>query len=280
MNDPNQKKNNSDLDYLIIGANWGALVVMVLSVGLLFFVAKQMFSKESTNNAPNEILIKYELKVDTVSLNIKGIAINSESVKQIDQNNKVVLDEINKSVQAQYTRMESILQVQEDRNKMFTYGAGLLAILVAIATFFGFKSINEMKKSTIDSAEYESKRVAEEEARKIAKETSITVSKDEISKQVESIKNDLEITFQSFLISENKKEVESSLNTKTKEVEKLKTVVDDLIARLQVMLNRNMEINHTSQAVFNAPTSDNPDSDNEKSESKNNEEGKDEIDFK
>jgi len=234
MNDPNQKKNNSNLDSVMQGANWGALIVMVIAVILLLFVVAKMFWKESENNAPSEIIVKYELKLDTISVNKKAISISTESVKQIDHNNKVMLDEINNSVQAQYSRMESILQVQEDRNKLFTYGAGLLAILVAIATFFGFKSINEMKRSTIDAAEYEAKKVAEKVAEKVARDVAVEKTKEEIVKRLDNIKNDLRNElFVSFKKEITRKELEVSDDF----ANNLRSEFDEKIAHLLENIN-------------------------------------------
>ena len=110
----------------------------------------------------------------------------------INENNKKILEEINASVSSQYKRMESILEVQEDRSKMFSYGAGFLAILVAIATFFGFKSINEMKKGTIDVAEYEAKKIAEEKAKEVARKVAEDKTKEELATKLELIKTELQ----------------------------------------------------------------------------------------
>lgn len=189
MSDSKQKNNNSSLDWLIQGTNWGALFIMVTAMLLLLLIMAKIFLKDTENNAPKKLIIKYELKIDTIPSKSKTKSISIESIKQIDENNKLILEEINKSVQAQYTRMESILTVQEDKSKLFTYGAGFLTILVALATFFGFKSIYEMKKGTMESAEYEARKIAEDVAKKIAKDVSEEKTKEEILNRFENIKN-------------------------------------------------------------------------------------------
>ena len=88
--------------------------------------------------------------------------------------------------------MESILAVQEARSNLFSYGAGFLAILVAIATFFGFKSINEMKKGTIEAAEYEAKKIAEEKAKEVAQKVAEEKTKEELVSRLDGIKVELE----------------------------------------------------------------------------------------
>lgn len=285
-NNPETSKKN--LESIVNGTNWVALCVVLVAVVGLIFVIFNLLSKTEKNNAPTEILIKYEISVDKVSLKNAKDSTTLRVVQSLDENNKKILSEINSSVDAQYKRMESILSVQEDRSRLFSYGAGFLAILVAIATFFGFKSINEMKKSTIEAAEYEAKKIAEDEAKKVAKEeakkTSTKVSKAEISKQIESIKDDLEISLRASLVNENKKEVEESLNAKTEEIEKLKTVAEDLIAKLQVILDRE-KVKNSEDEPENPPQgkvspSDSLNPDIENSEDKNNEEGNDEVGFK
>jgi len=283
----NSEKSKGYLESIVNGTNWVALGVVLFAVVGLICVVFNLLTKTEENNAPKEIVIKYEITVDKVSLkNAKDST--TLRVKSLDENNKKILSEINSSVDAQYKRMESILSVQEDRSRLFSYGAGFLAILVAIATFFGFKSINEMKKSTIEAAEYEAKKVAEDEAKKVAKEeakkTSTKVSKAEINKQIESIKDDLEISLRTSLVYENKKEVEASINAKTEEFEKLKTVAEDLIAKLQVIFDReivkNSEDEPKDPPQGNVSPSDPPNPGIVNSEDKNNEKGNDEVGFK
>lgn len=182
-----EEKSKSKLDWLINGANWTAIVVVGFATIALISVVYKLINMESSNTAPKEIIVKYEIVVDTIALKKVKDPTILKTVSNIDENNKKILTEINNSVDAQYKRMESILEVQEDRSKMFSYGAGFLAILVAIATFFGFKSINEMKKGTIDAAEYEAQKVAEVKAKEIAEEE----TKKELASKLESIKNEL-----------------------------------------------------------------------------------------
>ena len=185
------EKSKSTLDWLIHGANWIAIIVVGFATIALISIVSKLINKEVENNAPKEIIVKYEIVVDTIALKNVKDPIVLKVVSNIDESNKKVLAEINASVDAQYKRMESILEVQEDRSKMFSYGAGFLAILVAIATFFGFKSINEMKKGTIDAAEYEAQKIAEVKATEIAKKIAEEKTKEELVIILESIKTEL-----------------------------------------------------------------------------------------
>lgn len=267
----NSEKSKNNLESIVNGTNWVALGVVAFAVIGLVSIIFNLLGKEEANNAPKKIIIKYEISVDKVTLKNAKDSTTLTVVKSLDENNKKVLNEINSSVNAQYARMESILSVQEDRSKLFSYGAGFLAILVAIATFFGFKSINEMKKSTIDAAEYEAQKIAEEKAEEISNK----VSKEEINRQMDSIKMDLEITLQKFLTDENKKEVEIGLNTKTVELEKLKNEANDLIAKLQVFLDKAED---QFEAVADNPDTADPEA--EKVGKKNDEDDeKDEVNF-
>lgn len=194
----NQKDSKSKLEWLIIGADWAAIIVVTIATISLIYVVSSLMSKQPENSAPKEILIKYEILVDTISVKKIKDSVTLKTLKNLDDNNKKILKEINVSVDAQYKRMESILSVQEDRSKLFSYGGGFLAILVAIATFFGFKSINEMKKSTIEAAEYEAKKIAEEKAKEVAQRIAEEKTKEELAIKLEGIKTEL----QSSLISD------------------------------------------------------------------------------
>lgn len=192
-----EEKSKSKLDWLINGANWTAIVVVGFATIALINVVYKLINIEPSNTAPKEVLVKYEIVVDTVALKKVKDPIILKAVSNIDENNKKILAEINASVDAQYKRMESILEVQEDRSKMFSYGAGFLAILVAIATFFGFKSINEMKKGTIDAAEYEAQKIAEVKAKEVAQKVAEDKTKEELANKLEGIKVDLQSSLNS-----------------------------------------------------------------------------------
>ncbi|MGL5235176.1 MAG: hypothetical protein ACRC8Z_10555 [Empedobacter falsenii] len=201
------EKSKSTLDWLIHGANWTAIVVVGFATIALICIVYKLINMESSNTAPKEIIVKYEIVVDTIALKKMKDPTILKTVSNIDENNKKILAEINASVDAQYKRMESILEVQEDRSKMFSYGAGFLAILVAIATFFGFKSINEMKKGTIDTAEYEAQKVAEVKAKEVAEEE----TKKELASKLESIKKELNTSLTSDFKSKiDEKELKAS----------------------------------------------------------------------
>lgn len=186
------EKSKSTLDWLIHGANWTAIVVVGFATIALISIVYKLINIEPSNTAPKEIIVKYEIVLDTIGLKKVKDPNILKTVSNIDENNKKILAEINASVDAQYKRMESILEVQEDRSKMFSYGAGFLAILVAIATFFGFKSINEMKKGTIDAAEYEAQKIAEAKAKEVAEKVAEDKTKEELANKLELIKTELQ----------------------------------------------------------------------------------------
>lgn len=287
----NSEKSKGYLESIVNGTNWVALGVVAFAVIGLIAIIFNLLSKDEENNAPKQILVRYEISVDKVSLKNAKDSTTLTIIERLDENNKKILNEINSSVDAQYKRMESILSVQEDRSRLFSYGAGFLAILVAIATFFGFKSINEMKKSTIEAAEYEAKKVAEEEAKKVAtatakevaeleaKTTSTKISKEEISKQMSTIKEDLENALKSLLLNENKREVETVMNAKVEEIEKLKTAANDLIAELQVVLEQNKRTIHEDQLQSHKNNLNNETSEPVTEEHEHNNESNDKIDF-
>lgn len=178
-------KEDISLSKLIDGANWVAVIVVGLATAMLLFVTAKAIWSNSENSAPKQINIQYTLQVDSAELKAYQDSTNIIYEQLIRANNRKVIEEVNNSVKQQYLRMESILTVQEDKSKLFTYGAGFLTILVALATFFGFKSINEMKKGTINSAEYESKKIAEETAKKVSEEISKVVAEERTKKEIQ-----------------------------------------------------------------------------------------------
>ncbi|MFC4163862.1 hypothetical protein ACFOWU_09365 [Epilithonimonas zeae] len=246
MSETNKPKTK--LDWLIIGANWAAILIVTIATGALIWVVSSLIRKEPENIAPKEIVVKYEISVDTSLIKNDKDSATIKSIKNLDENNKKILSEINSSVDAQYKRMESILSVQEDRSKLFSYGAGFLAILVAIATFFGFKSINEMKKGTIDTAEYEARKIAEEEAKKVAEEIAKEVAEvkakevaTETAKEVAEIKAKEIATETSKTIAEKEAKEIATETSKTIAEKEAKTEVRDRLKDIKKQLKSNLE---------------------------------------
>lgn len=229
-----QKSAVSTIDRLINWANFTAIIIVGLATTMLILVIAKAMWTSADNQAPIQINVNYTLKVDSNQLRNYRDSSNIEFDKFITQNNQKVIKAVDSSVNLQYKRMESILSVQEDKSKLFTYGAGFLAILVALATFFGFKSINEMKKATIDVAEYEATKVAEVKAKEVAQKE----AKSEIIIQFQQIQNDLESTLKILLLDTNKKEIENTFKTKTEEIDQLKETLNNLIAETKVVLEK------------------------------------------
>lgn len=237
--EPKESTWNLSMDRLIYWANFTAIIIVGLSTLMLLFVIGKAISSNSDNQAPKQIDINYTLKVDSTQLKAYRDSSSYQFDKLIQQNNKKVIEEVDNSIKQQYQRMESILSVQEDKNKLFTYGAGFLAILVALATFFGFKSINEMKKSTIEAAEYEAKKIAEEVAKKIAEDK----TKEEIQARYEAIENTI--------IDKVKANLLEEFNNN-------KVTVSDLDKKIAVLQNR-IDVYFASEEMVNTTPNLEPD---------------------
>lgn len=176
----------SKLDNHIWAAHWSALAVILGSIILLFILISKMFLTNLVeNNSPSEVQIKYELSGKENKLESMNDSLNLEYQKIIHQNNLKVVDEVNKSIKTQYDRIQTIIDSKEEQNIYSTYGAGIIALILGVAGFFGFKSINEMKKDAIETAEIEAKEVAGIAAKKELQDKYLGI-KNEVIKEIEA----------------------------------------------------------------------------------------------
>lgn len=185
------EQNRTKLDSHISAANWAGLVIILTSVILLIIVIGNLLCISPKDNTTKEIKISYKLiKSGNGAKNLMD-STSLEYLKLIEQNNKRIVEEVNQSVKTQYDRMQSIIDSKEEQNIYNNYGAGIIALILAVAGFFGFKSINEMKKDAIEKAENEAKNIAEETAKNISTRVSEEVAKNEARERYPRLKEEL-----------------------------------------------------------------------------------------
>ncbi len=155
------EKNESKLDGQISNANNAAILVIVVSVLLLCIVIANLFFTCPKEKHSKEIKISYHINKNSGSLKDST---SLDYYKIIESNNLKLIREINNSLNTEYKRMQAIVDSKEEQNIYNSYGAGIIALIIGVAGFFGFKSINEMKKEVIEA----SKRVASDTAKKIS----------------------------------------------------------------------------------------------------------------
>lgn len=189
-------ENNNNYQKLV---NWGhGLSIFFASFGVIsvtiivFFLLSKTPDRTQTDNV---FKIEYTLQIDPIQLKrLKGQdAI--EYLKFIEQNNLRIAEQFDKKINDQYGRVQKLIELKEEQNLYNTYGAGVIAIILAIGSFFGFKSINQMHKDTIETAEIEAKKVAETEAKKVAETEAKKVAKEKakqfISEKLTEIQEDI-----------------------------------------------------------------------------------------
>lgn len=117
-------------------------------------------------------------KVQTIKIeynNSKDVKKNLIAIKKLDS----LLTEIKTtSNKIQQKQLELVENKSDDNffNKLYT---AIVAIILAIAGFFGFKSISEIKTQALDDAKIEATKIAKEESTKISKEESRKIAKKE-----------------------------------------------------------------------------------------------------
>ncbi|OYU93690.1 MAG: hypothetical protein CFE21_19550 [Bacteroidetes bacterium B1(2017)] len=148
------KKFNDLLNY------FSAIILFIAVVGILLLSYTHLKKPED----PKKILIEYKIVQDTT--NFKQIA----NLKQIDS---LLLEVKGLANNIQSKQIETIKDTEEKDffNKFYSI---IVAVILVIAGFFGYKNISEIKQRAIEEAE--------ESAKKIAEEKSVEVSNREFEK--------------------------------------------------------------------------------------------------
>lgn len=173
--------NKDNLEKLVYRANLFSIGIVSISVIAIVLYAVLFFYPTSKN----EVIIKidYPLVIDSTSIidkvntnvsakfeksgnsdslkkqNSYSLNLNLETkdLNKINQNNELIYKSID-SMLVNFQRNQSIILAEKkERESFISFTSGILAIIIAISGFFGFKSINEMKKAAIDSAEEQAK---------------------------------------------------------------------------------------------------------------------------
>jgi|GEM_PF-4864681 len=117
-------------------------------------------------------------KIQTIKIeyhNSQDIKKNELAIKKIDS----LLNSIKiTSNRIQQKQLELVENKSDDNffNKLYT---AIVAIILAIAGFFGFKSISEIKTQALEDAKIEATKIAKDESTKIAKDESRKIAKKE-----------------------------------------------------------------------------------------------------
>lgn len=165
-----------DLDKLIYKANLVSIFIVSISVISILLYAILFFYPTTKN----EITVKldYPINIDSTKIvekintnlqasyvkdttKFKNISFNlnleTRDLSRINENNKLLYKSID-SMLVNFQRNQEILQSEKtDRENFISFTSGILAIIIALSGFFGFKSINEMKNAAIESSREQAK---------------------------------------------------------------------------------------------------------------------------
>ena len=150
------------LDQVVHWANLASVIVVsisviaIISAGVFFFYPKD----ETAIN----VKVNYTISIDTTNVKDGKLILkaNSEKINQLKENNKLVYKNINKLIEDFEKKHKDNIQSSKNQTDFTSYASAIFALIVSIAGFFGFKSINEMKLAAIEAAIEESKRVSKE----------------------------------------------------------------------------------------------------------------------
>ncbi len=182
--------------------NWGnGLSIFFAAVGVLavIIIVYQLLQKiPAKTKTEKGFKIEYNLQIDNELLKKIKSEETIEYLKLVEQNNKKIAEDFKQQINEQYDRTQKLIELKEDQNLYNTYGAGIIAIILAIGSFFGFKSINQMHKDSIDTAKIEAEKIAEKETKYIMSQKLEEIQKiirnqvlAELNEKIDSIKDNL-----------------------------------------------------------------------------------------
>jgi hypothetical protein len=150
-----------------------AAVVIGLSViGLILITIKSLNVEEPKTNT---ILIEYHgVKTDSIN------ELNKMEIIKIDS----LLKEIKETSNKIQNRQLDLIQEKENDNFFNKLYAAIVAIILAIAGFFGFKSTNDIRSRAVEEAKIESTKIAKDIAEQSAKEEFKTIFDEEYKGEV------------------------------------------------------------------------------------------------
>lgn len=184
-------------------ADISSIVLVIFSAGLIIYGAISFIVPKSNNeiilkitppNIIDSIQVRKELdaKISTTinknssdtsqskkSLSFE-INFKSKNIIDVQKENQILYKKIDTLLVHFQKKQESILKERDDRESYISFTTALMTIIIALAGFFGFKSINEMKLKAIEAAEEEAKSFLRKKENEIEK-----LYQDKISKAVD-----------------------------------------------------------------------------------------------
>lgn len=167
-----------------------------------------------------------EPKTDTIKIEYHGI--KTDSINELNKLEIIKIDSLlseikNTSNKIQDRQLDLIQEKESDSffNKLY---AAIVAIILAIAGFFGFKSTNDIRARAVEEAKLESTKIAEETAEKSAKEEFKTIFDEEYKGEVfeQATKASSEV------LRKEVGQLEKTINKLNKRIEKLEAKQNEI----------------------------------------------------
>lgn len=168
--------SKENLDKVVHLANIASVVVVAISViAILSAIFFFFYPKKETEIINVKVHYTYSIVNSKSIKDSIGIKYN---VSEINKNNKEVYRNINKRIEDFENKHKDNIQASKNQTDFVSYASAIFALIVAIAGFFGFKSINDMKKAAVESAIKKSQEVSEENIEKFFKNDIKTITKE------------------------------------------------------------------------------------------------------
>lgn len=180
---------NEQLNKVVHFANISSILIVVVAVIVIILSAFALVFPKYENI--EKLKLDYVIKQDSIKFNLNDSTsvyakINPSQINKLNKNNLLLFKKVDSLVTNYEKRHNDVLSSSKKQNDFISFAATIFAFIVTIAGFFGFKSINEMKKAAIESAEQEARKVSTEQSKitseMVAKKTASDITDNYIDK--------------------------------------------------------------------------------------------------
>lgn len=185
-----------------------AIVIGLAVIGLILLTIKSLNVDEPKTDT---IKIEYHgIKTDSIN------ELNKLEIVKIDS----LLNEIKKTSNKIQNRQLDLVKEKESDSFFNKLYAAIVAIILAIAGFFGFKSTNDIRVRAVEEAKFESAKTAKDIAEQSAKEEFKAIFDEEYKGEVfeQATKASSEV------LRKEVGQLEKTISKLTKRIEKLETI--------------------------------------------------------
>ena len=193
---------NENLKKYIHWANISSLLIVSLAVVFIIIAAIWFFWIPDKS-------IKQTLEV---KYSVDSLIKSDSTIKNLKLSNQLVYNKIDSLLQNQQKRESEILESSKNQADFVSFASAIFALIFSIAGFFGFKSINEIKKDALDSAIKKAKEVTDNYVRDYASQQLGRITEDAVSNIISTYISPLEDRLNEINSGQNNSESETNSN--------------------------------------------------------------------